>query len=83
MGETKKKICCVPGCQAENKVLIKFPLFSASLTHRWIKAIARINWKPNESSYVCKQHFAKESYLYEQTGGKLGSRSPVSFQIIV
>ena len=55
--------CCCVGCtnrQVKRSSLkfIRFPE-DEQLRNKWIAAIRRENWKPNEHTRICGQHFIK------------------------
>ena len=54
-----KTNCCVPYCSTRGGH--KFPK-DDHLKNRWIIAVRRQNWKPNEHSLVCRLHFTEEDF---------------------
>ena len=40
----------------------QFPMKNSELLEKWIKAVSRQNWYPNEDSLVCSAHFAVNCY---------------------
>lgn len=66
--------CCVPGCDsnyAKNAytTVFRFPK-DETLKLKWIRAIHRDGFQPNEQSAVCANHFDKKFILKEDGGRK-------------
>jgi len=64
--------CCAYGCSnrsGQNKGLkvYSFPKRPAERIKRWIAAVKRDNWQPNEHSRVCSAHFVTGLFLLKQT----------------
>ena len=59
--ESMVKNCCVVGCHNVFKVgrNIKFHRFPKDEERRakWIAAVRRENWTPNDNTWICSQHF--------------------------
>ncbi|XP_066941611.1 uncharacterized protein [Macrobrachium rosenbergii] len=54
--------CCAIGCKnrhvsGSSKRFFRFPKADIERRKRWIQAIGRINWKPNDGSRICSDHF--------------------------
>ncbi|XP_054714921.1 THAP domain-containing protein 1-like [Uloborus diversus] len=64
------KSCSAYGCKnrwdSRNKRQYhNFPLGDPMLLTRWIAAVGRASWMPTRTSYLCSDHFTKDSYKSE------------------
>ena len=59
--------CCVVGCTNRREKgctlsFHRFPMKNSELLQKWIKAVSRQNWYPNEDTFVCSVHFTDDCY---------------------
>ena len=59
--------CCVVGCTNRKEKgctlsFHRFPMKNSELLQKWIKAVSRQNWYPNEDTFVCSVHFTNDCY---------------------
>ena len=69
------KHCCAVGChnvyKKESEVkFYRFPISDSEKRTKWTAAVKQKNWKPNEYTWLCTQHFVSGekrnnlSYIY-------------------
>uniref|UniRef100_A0A8C0J9B0 THAP-type domain-containing protein n=1 Tax=Chelonoidis abingdonii TaxID=106734 RepID=A0A8C0J9B0_CHEAB len=52
-------ICCGP-CSTRKS--LRFPLKDSKRLIQWLKAVQRDNWTPTKYSFLCSEHFTKDSF---------------------
>lgn len=71
-------VCSVIGCQSRSlptasggKHFFRFPkenLKNNKIRENWIKFTKRLNFMPKDSSAICEDHFAQESFTMKKKG---------------
>ncbi|KAJ4446337.1 hypothetical protein ANN_13032 [Periplaneta americana] len=54
----------------QGQEIMVFPFSRPHILHQWVAAVKREKWTPTKNSFLCSEHFTKESYEAQLSSGR-------------
>ncbi|XP_050533248.1 probable serine/threonine-protein kinase DDB_G0283337 isoform X3 [Daktulosphaira vitifoliae] len=79
--------CSIDSCKkmlpkdSKNAIFFKYPLNNKPKLKMWMRSLKMPNWKPNESDYICSNHFEKYQLEKKDNGYELSQYAIPSINV--